>query len=59
MQSTLNPYISFAGQARSAIEFYHTVLGGSLKMVTYKDGGMPHDPADADKIMHASGMIDD
>ncbi len=27
-------------------------------MVTYKDGGMPHDPADADKIMHAMLVAD-
>lgn len=58
MPSTLNPYISFVGQAKSAIEFYHSVLGGNLKMVTYKDGGMPHDPADADKIMHAMLVAD-
>ena len=58
MQSTLNPYISFVGQARSGIEFYHSVFGGILNMVSYKDGGMPHDPADADKIMHAMLVAD-
>lgn len=33
--------------------FYKGVFGGDLTMSTFKEGGMPHDPADADKIMHA------
>jgi PhnB protein len=53
MQSKLNPYISFENQARKAMEFYQSVFGGDLTMSTYKEGGMPHDPADGDKIMHA------
>jgi PhnB protein len=58
MPSRLNPYINFAGQARSAIEFYHSIFGGNLSMVSYKDGGTPHAPADADKIMHAMLVAD-
>ncbi|MDQ3015002.1 MAG: VOC family protein [bacterium] len=53
MPSKLNPYISFNGNAKEAMEFYKTVFGGDLIMDTFKTGGMPHDPADADKIMHA------
>jgi PhnB protein len=55
MQSKLNPYIGFNGQAKEALDFYKNVLGGELTVNTYKDGGMPHEPADAEKIMH--GMI--
>ena len=42
MTSRLNPYISFDGNARAAMEFYEGVFGG--------EGG-----PDADKIMH--GML--
>lgn len=49
----LNPYISFKDNTRAAMEFYKTVFGGNLTLNTFKEGGMPHDPADADKIMHA------
>jgi len=49
----LNPYISFKGRAREAIEFYKTVFGGELMMTTYKDGGMSKTPSDENNLMHA------
>ncbi|MDY7088094.1 MAG: VOC family protein [Actinomycetota bacterium] len=52
MASQLNPYLTFDGNAREAMEFYHTVLGGDLKVNTFGEFGAP-DPALADKIMHA------
>ena len=52
MTSRLNPYISFAGDAREAMEFYQSVFGGSLTLNTFGEYGA-QDPADADKIMHA------
>lgn len=62
MQSRLNPYIGFDGQAREAIGFYQTVLGGKLEMTTYAEGGMSQGPEDAERIMHAmltseNGMV--
>jgi PhnB protein len=53
MQTRLNPYISFKDNAREAMEFYKSVFGGELALNTFKEGGMPHDPSEADKIMHA------
>lgn len=50
MATRLNPYISFAGTARQAMEFYKDVFGGTLNMSTFGDMGAP---ADADGIMHA------
>lgn len=52
MASRLNPYISFNGNARQAMEFYKDVFGGELNMNTFAEFGSPDGP-DADKIMHA------
>jgi PhnB protein len=50
--SRLNPYISFAGDARQAMEFYKDVFGGNLTLSTFGEFG-GEDPAETDKIMHA------
>jgi PhnB protein len=52
MASRLNPYLSFDGDARQAMEFYKEVFGGTLAINTYGDFGRPDTP-DSDKIMHA------
>ena len=52
MASQLNPYITFDGNAREAMEFYHSIFGGDLRINTFGEFGSP-DPAVADKIMHA------
>jgi PhnB protein len=49
--SRLNPYISFAGNARQAMEFYQSVFGGNLTVNTFGDFGTQG--PDADKVMHA------
>ncbi len=58
MESKLNPYINFNGNAKEAMEFYKDVFGGTLTMSTFKDGGMPHDPSEEQKIMHAMLVVD-
>ncbi len=58
MQNKLNPYINFNGEAKDAVEFYKSIFGGTLTISTFKDGGMPHDPSDAKKIMHAMLVAD-
>jgi PhnB protein len=50
--SRLNPYISFAGDARQAMEFYQSVFGGELRMTTFGEFGAQDSP-EADKIMHS------
>ena len=52
MPSRLNPYLSFDGNAREAMEFYSRVFGGSLRMNTFGEFGAPEGP-DSDKIMHS------
>jgi PhnB protein len=50
--SRLNPYISYPGTARQAMEFYKGVFGGELTLSTYGEAGAATG-ADGDKIMHA------
>ncbi len=52
MASRLNPYISFAGDARQAMEFYKSVFGGELTLNTFGESGMAGSPV-ADQIMHS------
>lgn len=61
MVTRLNPYITFAGNAREAMDFYHSVFGGELDVSTWSD--MPdipgYTPEMADKVMHAMLAIND
>lgn len=52
MPSRLNPYISFDGDARPAMEFYRSVFGGTLTFSTYGEYGVD-DPEQGKRIMHA------
>ena len=48
---TLNPYLTFDGTAREAMEFYREVFGGELTVSTFGDMGTEGDLADG--VMHA------
>jgi PhnB protein len=51
MTSRLNPYVNvLGGQAREALEFYQSVLGGDLAIMTFGEMGA-EGPA-ADQVMH-------
>ena len=52
MASRLNPYVTFDGNAREAMEFYRNVFGGELTLNTFGEYGTD-DPTLADKTMHA------
>jgi len=54
MTVNLNPYVSFNGNCREAMEFYQSVLGGDLTVNTFGEFG--GDQALADKVMHAMLM---
>ena len=58
MNSKLNPYLSFDGKAKEAMEFYHSVFGGALTMSTFKEGGMSSEPSEENKLMHAMLVAD-
>lgn len=49
MGSILNPYLSFTNNCREAMEFYQSVFGGELQVMTFGEmGGQP-----ADGVMHS------
>ena len=52
MATRLNPYISFPGNAREAMEFYADVFGGKLDINTFGELGT-QEPEQANKVMHA------
>ncbi|MEY2471050.1 MAG: PhnB protein [Actinomycetota bacterium] len=53
MSVLLNPYISFRDNAREALEFYRSVFGGELNVMSFADmPGVPTEPAEKDKVMH-------
>lgn len=53
MSTQLNPYLSFRGNAREAMEFYHSVFGGDLVLNRYDSiPGVMGDGDEGSKIMH-------
>ncbi|MFI6787974.1 VOC family protein [Nonomuraea sp. NPDC050383] len=51
-------HLNFRGDARAALEFYQSVFGGHLSVVTYKDAGNPQDAAEADQVMWGQVVSD-
>ena len=55
MSVQLNPYLSFRGEARDAMTFYQSVLGGRLEVMTFADlGGMGVPDAETGQVMHSA-----
>ena len=52
MPARLNPYLTFAGNARAAMEFYRDVFGGELGLTTFGEFGAAAGEQ-AEKVMHA------
>ena len=52
MPSRLNPYLSFRGQAREALEFYRSVFGGEHAITTFGEFGEAPPGVEADSVMH-------
>ncbi len=44
-------HLNFRGQARAALDFYQSVFGGAVVVVTYKDANAVQDPGEADHVM--------
>jgi len=59
MTTRLNPYLSFSGNAREAMDFYHSVFGGEVTRMTFADmPDVPTDPSEAGKVMHSELVTD-
>ena len=53
MSIHLNPYLNFRGEAKEALEFYHSVFGGELILNRYDSiPGMMGEGDEGSKIMH-------
>lgn len=58
----LNPYLTFNGNCREAMEFYKACLGGELSIMTFGDSPMASQmPDKKDNVMHSmlkkDGMV--
>jgi PhnB protein len=53
MTVALNPYLSFQDNAREAMTFYQSVLGGELTVSTFGEFHASDDPAEQEKVMHS------
>jgi len=49
----MNPYLNFRGDAREAIEFYHSVFGGELDVRTFGDFQSAQSPEEESLVMHS------
>lgn len=59
MAITLNPYLNFRGQAREALDFYASVLGGTPTTMTFAEGGMAEQfPGEEQLLMHGQLVTD-
>jgi PhnB protein len=50
----MSPYLSFRGDAREAMDFYHSVFGGTLEVTLFSEFGI--EPGE--QIMHAQVITD-
>lgn len=53
MAIKLNAYIHFKDNAKEAMEFYHSILGGDFTKSTFGEFQMSQEPSEANKIMHS------
>lgn len=53
MATKLIPYLGFRGNAREAMEFYHSVFGGKLDISTFAEFQAAQDPSEENLVMHA------
>ena len=51
MSLVTDTHLNFTGDARPALEFYHSVFGGQIRITTYADFGMPQEAPGADNVV--------
>ncbi|GAA1454370.1 VOC family protein [Nocardiopsis tropica] len=58
MSITTTTHLNFRGEARAALDFYHSVFGGDIAVVTYKDTGNVQNPDEADWVTWGQVIAD-
>jgi PhnB protein len=58
MSITTTTHLNFRGAAREALEFYRSVFGGQIALVSYADAHSAQDPAEAGQIMWGQVQAD-
>lgn len=55
-QTSMNPYLTFEGTCREAMEFYASALGGELSIIPFRGSAIEKEvpEEDLDKVMHAT-----
>jgi PhnB protein len=53
MAVQFTPYLSFKDNAREAMEYYHSIFGGDLRVSTFKELHASQDPSEDDLVMHS------
>ncbi|GAB3799095.1 VOC family protein [Humibacter antri] len=53
MSITTAAHLNFRGNARQALEFYHSIFGGQLMIATYAQFGVPHDDPNGGPVTFA------
>jgi len=57
--TTCNPYLTFNGNCREAMEFYNSVLLGKLELMPFSEAPMDIPEEAQDQIMHSNIMFGD
>jgi PhnB protein len=58
MSIVTTTHLNFRGDARQALEFYQSVFGGQITLISYSDAHTVSDPAEADQIMWGEVQAD-
>ena len=58
MAVQINPYLNFQDNAREAMEFYRSVFGGELSIMTFGELEALEDMAERDKTAHSHLVTD-
>jgi PhnB protein len=51
MTINVTNHLNFRGDARAALEFYQSVFGGNIVIITYEDAHNVQDPSEANQVM--------
>lgn len=58
MSISITTHLNFRGEARAALEFYRSVFGGDVTIVTYADAHNVQQPSEADQVMWGQVVAD-